>query len=79
MGRGASVFFNVVSAIFLVLTLLVLIIVLSVAGGTMDAPFLAPEDTQPPPTLAQPPTLTPSPLPGAALTATAAATAESGQ
>ena len=54
MGQGTSLFFNVVSAIFIMLTLLVLIVVISVAGGTMDAPFLAPEDTQPPPTIAQP-------------------------
>ncbi len=79
MGQGTSLFFNVVSAIFIMLTLLVLIVVISVAGGTMDAPFLAPEDTQPPPTIAQPPTLTPSPVPGAALTPTAAVTAEGGQ
>ncbi len=63
MGRGANLFFNAVSILFLILTLIVAIVVLAVAGDLMEAPLLAPEDTLPPPTIANPPTLTPSPVP----------------
>lgn len=70
MGRGANLFFNAVSIIFLILTVVVAIVVLAVAGDRMEAPLLAPEDTLPPPTLASPPTLTPSPVPSPLFTAT---------
>jgi len=70
MGQGATLLFNAISVIFLALTVLVAVVVISIVGGTMDAPFLAPDATNPPPTIANPPTLTPSPVPGAALTPT---------
>ncbi len=70
MGRGANLFFNAVSILFLILTLMVAIVVLAVAGDLMEAPLLAPEDTLPPPTIANPPTLTPSPVPSPLFTVT---------
>ncbi len=70
MGQGANLFFDVVSIVFLVLTLLVGIVVLGVASGSMDPPILAPAATGVPPTQAVLPTLTPSPGPGPALTPT---------
>lgn len=68
MGQGANLFFNLVSIIFLVLTLVVGIVVLSVLAGSMDPPILAPDATKIPPTGAVLPTLTPSPAPSVVLT-----------
>lgn len=70
MGRGANLIFNTVSLLFLILTVVVAVVVLAVAGDVMEAPLLAPEDTLPPPTIANPPTLTPSPVPSPLLTVT---------
>jgi Na+-transporting methylmalonyl-CoA/oxaloacetate decarboxylase gamma subunit len=63
MGQGANLFFNTVSMIFLVLTVLVAIVVLSVATGSMDPPIFAPDETSIPATQFVPVTLTPSPGP----------------
>jgi len=71
MGQSANLFFNIVSTIFLVLTLVVGVIVISVLTGSMDPPILAPNATEIPPTQAVLPTLTPSPGPSAVLTPTA--------
>jgi hypothetical protein len=70
MGQGANVLFNFVTVIFLALTLLVGLIVLGVASGSMETPILAPDATQPPPTPFIAPTFTPTMSP-ADLTATA--------
>ena len=69
MGRGSNLFFNFVALLFLVLTVVVVVMVFGVAAGSMEPPsFLAPADTPIPPTEMVLPTLTPSPVPGAALT-----------
>ena len=68
MSSGANLFFNLVSTVFVVLTIMVAVVVLSVASGSMDAPVFAPDPTDLPATIAVPPTLTPSPGPGAAQT-----------
>jgi hypothetical protein len=47
MSQGATVFFNFISLIFLGLTILIAVIVFSVASGSMDPPFLAPETPGP--------------------------------
>lgn len=65
MGQGENVFFNFVTVIFLVLTLLVGFAVLSIASGSMDPPIFAPDEDEPLPTQAPRLTLTPSPVPGA--------------
>ena len=70
MNQRGSLFFDAVAIIFVVLTVLVIIVVVSIASGTMDAPLFAPKGTPIPPTRYVPPTLTPSPAPGAALTPT---------
>jgi hypothetical protein len=63
MGQGTNLFFNTVSMIFLVLTVLVAIVVLGVATGSMDPPVFAPDKTSIPATQFVPITLTPSPGP----------------
>lgn len=63
MGSGANMVFNVVSIVFLVLTVVTGVIVLGVALGSMDPPVLAPPTDIPPPTQLVFPTLTPSPSP----------------
>ncbi len=70
MGQGANVLFNLITAIFLVLTVFVGLIALSVASGSMESPVLAPEEEQPPATQITFPTFTPT-LSPADLTATA--------
>ncbi len=67
MRQGPNLFFNVVTVMFLVLTLLVGVIVLGVATGSMEAPILAPADTSVPPTEIVLPTLTPSLTPTSAV------------
>lgn len=79
MGRGSNLFFNLVAMLFLVLTVVVVIMVFGVAAGSMEPPsFLAPADTPVPPTEMVLPTLTPSPVPGAALTPEMSPTPEAG-
>ncbi len=68
MGQGSNLFFDVIAAVFLVLTLLVGIVVLAVATDAMEAPILAPGDDEVLPTQAVPLTLTPSPVPGQEVT-----------
>ena len=66
MGQGSNMLFNVVSLVFLVLTVIVLVVVLGVAAGSMDPPIFAPDSTQPAPTIAPLPTMTPTlAVPGA--------------
>lgn len=79
MGRGSNLFFNLVAILFLVLTVVVVVMVFGVAAGSMEPPsFLAPADTPVPPTEMVLPTLTPSPVPGAALTPELTPTPEAG-
>jgi hypothetical protein len=79
MGRGSNLFFNFVAMLFLVLTVVVIVMVFGVAAGSMEPPsFLAPADTPIPPTEMVLPTLTPSPVPGAALTPEMTPTPEAG-
>jgi Na+-transporting methylmalonyl-CoA/oxaloacetate decarboxylase gamma subunit len=69
MGQGENLLYNAITLVFLVLTVLVAIMVISMATDSMEPPsFLAPEDTDVPATQYVPPTLTPSPAPGAELT-----------
>jgi hypothetical protein len=63
MGSGTNMVFNVVSVIFLVLTVITGVIVLGVAMGSMDPPIFVPPTDIPPATQAVFPTLTPSPNP----------------
>lgn len=63
MGQGPNMFFNVVTVVFLVLTLIVGVVVLGVASGSMKSPILPPKDTVVPATEIVLPTLTPSPTP----------------
>lgn len=58
-----SFFFNVVSLLFLALTIIVIVVTIGVATDRMDTPILAPEPTNVPPTPAILPTMTPSPTP----------------
>ena len=67
--------FNTVTLIFLVLTLIVGLVVVMVAAGSMEPPILAPAATNVPPTLWVGPTLTPSPGPPPPVTPTVEATA----
>ncbi len=60
MGQGSNILFNVISLIFLALTVIVVIVVFQVASGAMDAPIFAPKATEPPPTVAPLPTMTPT-------------------
>jgi hypothetical protein len=68
MSQVANLFFNTISIIFLALTLLVGVIVLGVAMGSMESPVFAPADTLVPPTQYVPPTIPPSATPGTDLT-----------
>ena len=68
MGQGTNMFFNVISIVFLALTLLVGFMVLGVVTGAMEPVIFAPPATDIPPTQAVLPTLTPSPVPGMELT-----------
>lgn len=63
MSENTTFFFNVITIIFLALTLLVGLMVLSVASGSMEPPILAPGEDDPLPTEYVPITLTPSPIP----------------
>lgn len=60
MGHGSNILFNLITLLFLGLTIAVLVVVLAVASDSMDAPILAPENTQPAPTVAPLPTMTPT-------------------
>jgi hypothetical protein len=75
---GTNLLFNTVAALFLVLTVIVGVVVLMVAAGSMESPILAPAPTLVPPTEWSQPTLTPSLVPGADLTLTPEATAQPG-
>jgi hypothetical protein len=66
--------FNTVTVLFLVLTLIVGLVVVMVAAGSMEPPILAPADTLVPPTQWAGPTLTPSPGPPPPVTPTLEAT-----
>lgn len=80
MKQGPNLFFNVVAVIFMVMTLVVGLVILGIATGSMESPILVPEDTDIPPTSLVLPTLTPSLTPtsaGAPLDSTP--TAEAGQ
>ncbi len=68
MGSGADRVFNVVSVIFLVLTVVTGVIILGVAMGSMDPPLFVPPTDIPPATEAVYPTLTPSPTPDVMMT-----------
>jgi hypothetical protein len=60
MGHGSSLLFDAIAMVFLVLTVVVGVVVLSVASGSMESPILAPDATLVPPTERVNPTLTPS-------------------
>lgn len=60
MSHGSNILFNLITLLFLGLTVVVLVIVLAVASDSIEAPILAPEATQPPPTVAPLPTMTPT-------------------
>jgi hypothetical protein len=80
MRQGPNLFFNVVTVLFLVLTLFVGLMVLGVATGSMEPPILAPENTNVPPTEIVLPTLTPSATPTSAVALPdSTPTAEAGQ
>ncbi len=49
--RGANILFNLITFIFVVLTLVVLVYALAIAGGMVEPPFLAPPTDFPTPTL----------------------------
>lgn len=70
--------FNTITVIFLTLTLIVGLVVIMVAAGSMEPPILAPEDTAVPPTQWFGPTLTPSPGPELQVTPTLEATTAPG-
>ncbi len=67
MGQSESTFFDVVTMVFVVLTLLVGIPVIGIASDSIDPPVLAPDADEPLPTQAFQLTLTPSPMPGEAV------------
>jgi hypothetical protein len=67
--------FNTITVIFLTLTLIVGLVVILVAAGTMEPPILAPDNTLVPPTQWAGPTLTPSPGPALEATPIPAASA----
>ncbi len=75
---GTNLLFNFVTLVFVTLTILVAVVVLMVAGGSMEAPILAPADTVIPPTQWSGPTVTPSVVPGIELTQTGEATPQPG-
>lgn len=61
--------YNVVTVIFLTLTIIILVMVVGVATEAMTPPsFLAPEEPEPTPTRFIAPTFEPSAVPGAELT-----------
>jgi len=60
MGQGPNVIFNLITLLFLALTVIVLVGVLAVASDAMEPPFLAPAATLPAPTVAPLPTMTPT-------------------
>ncbi len=70
--------FNTITVIFLTLTLIVGLVVIMVAAGSMEPPILAPADTAIPPTTFAKPTLTPSPGPELQITPTLEATTAPG-
>ena len=49
--RGANILFNLVTFVFVVLTLGVLLYIFAIAGGRLDPPLLAPPTDVPTPTL----------------------------
>lgn len=61
MNRAANVFFNLITIIFVVLTALMLVAILGIAGDAMDPPFLQPEAEDPLPTQVVIDTPTPRP------------------
>ena len=63
-----DVVFDLLTIVFLTLTLLVLVIVIGVVSGAMEPPIFAPAATAVPATMLAPPTLTPSPAPDAQVT-----------
>ncbi|MBN1564220.1 MAG: hypothetical protein JXA10_10295 [Anaerolineae bacterium] len=63
MGSGPNLVFNLVTIVFLVLTVITGVIVLGVVMDSMDPPVFAPATDVPPPTQFVPATLTPSPGP----------------
>lgn len=63
MGSGTNMIFNIVSVVFLVLTVITGVIVLGVAMDSMDPPVFVPPTDIAPATPAVFPTLTPSPNP----------------
>jgi hypothetical protein len=79
MGQGTNVLFNLITVIFLVLTLMVGLVVLAVASGSMEAPVFAPKDTLSVPTQLVPPSLTPSVTPEPATGPEAAPTTAANQ
>lgn len=50
MSQGANILFNLITFIFVTLTVVVIAVVAAVAGDAMEPPFLAPEPTLVPPT-----------------------------
>ena len=52
MGSGSNMIFNIVTVVFLVLTVVTGVIVLGVAMDSMDPPVFAPATDVPPPTQA---------------------------
>ncbi len=63
MNENTTFFFNIITIIFLALTLFVGLMVVSIASGSMEPPILAPGEDDPLPTEYIAPTLTPSPVP----------------
>ncbi|MCD4686122.1 MAG: hypothetical protein K8S97_09320, partial [Anaerolineae bacterium] len=50
MNRAANIFFNLVTMLFVVLTVTVLVVVLGIGGDAVDPPIFAPKDAAPLPT-----------------------------
>ncbi len=61
MKRGASLFFNCVTFVFFLGTVGAAVVALGIAGGAMDPPFFAPDNTEIPPTVAMLISPTPGP------------------
>jgi len=57
--------FNLITLVFVALTVVVILGAIAIAIDAMEPPFLAPDPTSVPPTAAVIPTLTPSTVPGA--------------
>lgn len=51
MGQGSTFVFNLVSIVFVVLTIVAVIVIFAIAGGAMDPPFLSTQTPEPSPTL----------------------------